>query len=305
MKVVINPAYLFLSDFINNLPDCFESEGEVIYEGRNTIKQYSIKNIDIAVKSFKVPLLVNRLAYTYFRKSKASRSYYYAFEIKRRGFLTPDPIAYIETYKGGLLKGSYFVSVYDSASETVRSLMAGEDVPDAENKLRSFASFTAALHEAGIYHVDYSPGNVLIKNLSDNTYQFSLIDINRMQFKSVSKEEAYVNLARLSFSPSALSLIAKQYALCRGWDINETDYNMSSRSDTYFKNYTYRLAYKSWRKMGGSILNNPIWKYKTYLWVSKFSFITFSCKEKLLSKQQQLYSKYIAEYDFRKVLLHE
>ena len=222
MKVVINPAYLFLSDFINNLPDCFESEGEVIYEGRNTIKRFSIKNMDIAVKSFKVPLLVNRFTYTYFRKSKAARSYYYAFEIKRRGFLTPDPIAYVETYKGGLLKGSYFVSVYDSASETVRSLMAGENVPDAENKLRSFAFFTAALHEAEIYHIDYSPGNVLIKNMPDNTYQFSLIDINRMQFKSVSKEEALKNLDRMCLSRRISSDIARYYAQYKGWNAKNT-----------------------------------------------------------------------------------
>lgn len=303
MKVVINPAYSFLSDFINNLPDYFESEGEVIYEGRNTIKQYSIKNIDIAVKSFKVPLLVNRLAYTYFRKSKAARSYHYAFEIKRRGFLTPDPIAYVETYKVGLLKRSYFVSVYDSASETVRSLMAGENVPDAENKLRSFASFTAALHEAGIYHVDYSPGNVLIKNLSDSTYSFSLIDINRMQFKQVSKKDAYVNFARLSFSPSALSAIAKQYALCRGWDVNETDCNMTSQSDAYFKNYAYRLACKSWRKTGGSLWNNPVWKYKMYLLLRRLPFISSSSREKLLLLGRKIYDEHIAPFDFRSVLL--
>ena len=303
MKVVINPAYSFLSDFINNLPDCFESDGDVIYEGRNTIKQFSIKNIDIAVKSFKVPLLVNRFTYTYFRKSKAARSYYYAFEIKRRGFLTPDPIAYVETYKGGLFKGSYFVSVYDSASETVRSLMAGENVPDAENKLRSFAFFTAALHEAEIYHIDYSPGNVLIKNMPDNTYQFSLIDINRMHFKSVSKEEALKNLDRMCLSRRISSDIARYYAQYKGWNAKNTADKVNNYSDHFFELKAFSFARKKLKRSKGICytLFGPILLYQLLCKFRVF-FLNGKSKGRLYIKETDLYNKYIHESDVRGVL---
>lgn len=302
MKVVINPAYSFLSDFINNLPDCFESDGDVIYKGRNTIKVYSVNGVNIAVKSFKIPLFVNRIAYTCFRKSKAARSFIHACKIKQLGFHTPEPISYIETFSGNLLKHSFFLSVYDSESETVRSLMAGEDKLDSTNKLFRFACFTAKLHQAGVYHFDYSPGNILIKNLPNNDYQFSLIDINRMKFKHVTKVDAYNNMSRLSSCSSVLYEIAKQYAICRGWNINETERNMTARSNRYFENYAFRLAWKSLKKSGCTFWCNPILKYKICIWSSKLPIFTAAYKKKLLQKEQMLYKEYIAQYDFRKVL---
>jgi len=123
--------------------------------------------------------------------------------------------------------------------------MAGEDKLDSTNKLFRFACFTAKLHQAGVYHFDYSPGNILIKNLPNNDYQFSLIDINRMKFKHVTKVDAYNNMSRLSSCSSVLCEIAKQYAICRGWNINETERNMTARSNRYFENYAFRLAWKS------------------------------------------------------------
>ena len=39
---------------------------------RNTIKKIIIENFSFNVKSFKVPHLINRIAYSFFRKSKAT-----------------------------------------------------------------------------------------------------------------------------------------------------------------------------------------------------------------------------------------
>lgn len=45
--------------------------------------------------------------------------------------------------------------------------------------MTAFAEFTARLHEAGILHLDYSPGNILYDKIGEE-YHFSLVDINRM-----------------------------------------------------------------------------------------------------------------------------
>lgn len=47
--------------------------------------------------------------------------------------------------------------------------------------MTAFAEFTARLHEAGILHLDYSPGNILYDKIGEE-YHFSLVDINRMHF---------------------------------------------------------------------------------------------------------------------------
>ena len=94
MKVVTNPAYPFLADFFCHLSDRFETEGITIYEGRNVLQRFNIEECELVVKSFMVPFFVNRVVYTLFRKSKARRSYEYAFEVLKRGRHPPDSRGY-------------------------------------------------------------------------------------------------------------------------------------------------------------------------------------------------------------------
>ena len=56
MKVVINPKYNFLTDFIYHLPGCFFKDGETIYQGRNILKKYDIQGYRLIVKRFKRPI---------------------------------------------------------------------------------------------------------------------------------------------------------------------------------------------------------------------------------------------------------
>ena len=55
------------------------------------------------------------------------------------------------------------------------------DIEECKDVVKAFAQYTARLHEAGILHRDYSPGNILFDKI-DGEYQFSLVDINRMSF---------------------------------------------------------------------------------------------------------------------------
>ena len=58
----------FVSDFASN--------GLLFGDGkRNVIKLFDLESQKINIKSFKVPNLINKIFYKYFRKSKAIRSF--------------------------------------------------------------------------------------------------------------------------------------------------------------------------------------------------------------------------------------
>ena len=130
---------------------------------------------------FRIPFFFNRIIYTFFRASKASKAYLNALEVLRRGFETPHSIAYIEQYRGGLLHWSYYISLQSSFRQEMRDYYFGP-LTGNEPLIKAFAQYTADLHENGICHNDYSPGNVLIGR-NQEQYRFSLVDINRMKFK--------------------------------------------------------------------------------------------------------------------------
>ena len=60
--------------FIQTLPKRFEQgEGQVIYQGRNELRQMRYEETEVVVKSFRLPNLNNRIAYGWLRSSKAER----------------------------------------------------------------------------------------------------------------------------------------------------------------------------------------------------------------------------------------
>ena len=79
--------------------------------------------------------------------------------------------------------------------------------------LRSFVRFTFTMHQAGALHCDHNAGNTLIRE-NGNDDQFTVIDINRMQFKSLTLRERLNNFVRLSDHPIVLKTIADSYAQC-------------------------------------------------------------------------------------------
>ena len=61
MKIIVNPAYEHLRKFVESIPDIFESEGRVIYSGRNLIKVMTVDDgLEINIKRYGVPALLNR-----------------------------------------------------------------------------------------------------------------------------------------------------------------------------------------------------------------------------------------------------
>ncbi|MDR3652944.1 MAG: lipopolysaccharide kinase InaA family protein [Paludibacter sp.] len=220
MKIVINPAYKILNTFITNVQKLFDQEGELVYTARNQLKSYSVQGYDVIVKRYKIPHIVNRIAYTFLRPSKAKRAYEYALKLLQLGVDSPAPIAYIEQYKYGLLTHGYFISIYEKDYSDVRELMLGNQKDDA--LLRELAIYIADFHSKGILHLDMSPGNILYKKIG-NKYNFTLIDINRMKFlPAVDNEQRYKSFKRLSQNEAVLTKIAKTYATASNLNEDET-----------------------------------------------------------------------------------
>lgn len=220
IKVVINPRYSDLEDFIVNLPNTFVQSGEVVYSGRNIIKTFNINNYLVNIKAFKKPLLINQFAYATFRASKAKRSYEYAIRLKEMGFNTPDPIAYMEQKSFLLMKYSLYVSIHENFDGMLRELQRGS-LEEKRNLIYQFALFTAHLHEQKILHLDYSSGNILYKQKGQK-YNFYLVDLNRMIFgKTIKIDKACYNFRRLWGNDEMIEYFVTEYANARKFNIKE------------------------------------------------------------------------------------
>ena len=198
-----------LRDFILTLPGNFNSVGTVIQDNRNVIKSIVTPQGMVVVKKFSGMYFFNRLAYSLFRKSKAARSYLYSLLLNEKGISTPPPIAWLDCYKFGLLNESYFVSLHKS-DKTLREMT--EVNGTFKNYLyKPLASFALTLHQLGIYHDDFSSGNILIRETEDG-YDFSMVDLNRIKFQKVTFEQGLQNLAKLALTDDEFNMLVGEYA---------------------------------------------------------------------------------------------
>ena len=184
-------------------------EGEVIFEQRNTLRR-----IDGAVvKELAKPNWLRGWWYGLFGKSKARRSYEYAL---RMAGLTPTPIAYREVRVCGVLRESWYACRESECHHTFNELIGSPDFPNRTSILQAIGRFTAELHRRGIWHRDYSGGNILFNN---NGSRVEIVDLNRIHFCSkMSLKKRLRNFERLNIDREALQTIAAAYAEAMGED---------------------------------------------------------------------------------------
>ncbi|WP_026729268.1 hypothetical protein [Flavobacterium denitrificans] len=192
----------------------FQTSGELFGNGdRNKIKLFDLDGKTINIKSFKIPNIVNKIAYKYFRKSKARRSFEYATILLEKGIGTPEPVAFLENFNFIGLKDSYYASEHLVTELTYRELVEIPEYPDNDNILRQFTKFTFDLHEKGVEFLDHSPGNTLIKKTSESLYDFFLVDLNRMNFhENMSFEQRMNNFSRLTPKKEMIAVMSNEYA---------------------------------------------------------------------------------------------
>lgn len=192
------------SDFIKSN---FQNNSYTIHKARNELKIIKANNLSTVVKAFKIPNIINRVAYSFIRDSKAKKSYDNSIKIDK---YTPKAIGYIEFFTFGLLSESYFISEEFKYDFTIREPLLDADFNDANEIFRAFARFTLELHNDGIFHNDYSPGNILIKKEND-AYSFKIVDINRMKFIELSITNRAKNFSKLWAHDYILEIMADEY----------------------------------------------------------------------------------------------
>ena len=230
-KIIINNSFEFFEDFILNIQSHFNENTQTIHKARNELKIISYQNIQTIVKSFKTPNLLRRVIYTYFRDSKAKKSYDNSIKLQK---FTPKPIGYIEFFKSRLINESYFISEKFEYDFTIREPLLDDAFEDRDTIFKAFARFTFELHQKNILHQDYSPGNILIKKENDE-YIFKVVDINRMEFRELSLKERLKNFNKLWANDEQITIIAKEYATLSAEDEN-TCIAMALYENTKHKN---------------------------------------------------------------------
>lgn len=198
---VVNPVCdtPHLRRFLAELPGSFQNGGDVIYCGRNTVKRFSIGDREYIVKRFRKLSLVRSMLYIA-RSSKACRAYGYGLEFRRRGVMTPEPVAAVDICRGFLLYDSYFISMPMYARDMTFLRCAGHDIGEAD----MLARFLFSIQQQGILHGDLNLTNILLADAdaSDPLCRYALIDTNRSRILPAgvlpSMSQRAANLMRLT-----------------------------------------------------------------------------------------------------------
>ena len=243
-------------DFVRNLPEFFPTGGTIIHNARNQIRVFDINGHKINVKKFCVPPIVNRILYSLgWRTPKAQSTYFNAQEILKRGFDTPTPYGYRLDRTGGLINFSYFVS---AQVENMRPIRDAEDVPAL---IKALAQYTADMHAKGLWHKDFTPGNILFR-IENGQYHFCLVDINRFRFFNgpLPKNLIRRNLIQPFYNDDNLRAFVEEYARLTHWqgDLVRDVLRRKHRRNAY-DDFKAKL-----KKLPGAyiLLNKPFQKQK-------------------------------------------
>ena len=217
-KVFTMPQYAQLRDFVASLPERFErNEGTLIYNGRNQLREFSVDGIDIVVKSFAIPSIVNRIAYGFLRSSKAQRSCEYAQMLIDHGIGSPAPVGYVTERKGLLFNRSFYACLKSENPYTYTEICQFEK-EKRDKYLTAIAQTTAQMHDCGYLHQDYSAGNLLMRENQDGSINVEIIDLNRIRFKKIDLDMGCQNFDRLPMNDEMAHTFAVAYAATRHLD---------------------------------------------------------------------------------------
>ncbi|WP_229791272.1 lipopolysaccharide kinase InaA family protein [Winogradskyella epiphytica] len=230
---VIHNKFKDLKGSLNHIIFNFDSLGENFgNQDRNSLKLFELEGKTLNVKSFRVPNIINQIAYRFLRKSKAQRSFEYAKKLQSLDIGTPQPVAYYEFKTLLLFKKSYYISEQLDCDITYRELTTDFDYPNHEGILRAFTRFTYRLHEKQVNFLDHSPGNTLIKKVGED-YEFYLVDLNRMEFGEMNFETRIKNFARLTTHKSMVEVMSDEYAKMGGYDYDRVFNLMWSETEAF------------------------------------------------------------------------
>lgn len=208
--------------FIQQLADCSsllnDPHAEILHYGRNRVGVVLLNfssqdRIEIVIKEFKVRGLARWK--TLFLPSKAAKAWQGACQLKAAGLPTPDPIAYLEQRKFGMVKACYYLACKAEKGKEIRGffLSAPQNLP--AQLLPQLARFLASCHASGILHRDLSDGNILVEQNQPGRFVFCILDTNRIRArKRLNILQKIKNLIRLGVPPASQRSFVADYLGC-------------------------------------------------------------------------------------------
>lgn len=227
MQYFINPHYTSISNIIKKITNLnyFNSHGEILHNGRNTIKRFDADGISLVVKYYGHITLFNKIIYGTLRKSKAQRAYEHSQKLHSLGINVHQEVAYVEHISYGILHHSFFISLFSDYSSVSSGIKKYNSNPQNNSLIKATSEFIFLLHNNGVLHHDLNINNILYKNLGNNRYDFLLIDINRMQFcRKLTQRQRLNNLKRISLDSIHFIHLLQHYASLSNKDIEQTTF---------------------------------------------------------------------------------
>lgn len=178
----------------------------VIYRGRNTLTRLTIGGREVVTKAFPAARTLLKRVQRIGRDSKALRAYDHAERMQHLGIGTPKPLAVVEADDGR----AWYVCEWADGCTTLRSLYR-ETGPEIDRLCAVAGDFVGRMHQAGAYHYDSTPGNLL---LQPDGRSLLVVDCNRMRFGRVGRWAGLRSLVQLD--PHGRLL--ESYCAARHWN---------------------------------------------------------------------------------------
>lgn len=244
MRITVHLKYKNQEENILQLVKTFFEEGDLIVKGsRNIIKSNFLGSIKVNIKFFQKPGFIKSIIYSFFRDTKAKRSFDYANYLLKHNINTPFPIAFVEERSVfGFLANSFYFCDQIDYDFTMRELIHDPLFPERNIIIEQFTEFTFKMHEAKINFLDHSPGNTLILNKGNGIYDFFLIDLNRMKFEELSLEKRMDNFKKMWLSKQMIKVVAQKYASLSNQS-EEKIHAILLEKSTQFKRKTAKKKY--------------------------------------------------------------
>ena len=225
MRIIINPRYAYLRDYLEHIDEHFDREGHEIHRDRNVIRTLQVEGLTLCVKRYSRVSLPARVATKLrVRTSRARKAYVSPLLLKERGFESPEPVAFVRYNRGLIDSVSYFVCLHSAYRYSMADIMTLDEERRRE-VTEAFAKYAANLHTDGFLHRDFSADNILFDFIDDalsSRIHFSLIDTNSMRCgRSVGLKKGCANFARLAGDEHFFRHLAECYAKARNADVDE------------------------------------------------------------------------------------
>jgi hypothetical protein len=151
------------------------------------------------------------------------------------------------------LKESYYACQHLENVFEFREIVQNEAFENRDFIIRKFTQFTFEMHEKGIEFLDHSPGNTLIRQNTDGSYSFFLVDLNRMQFhETIDFKTRMKNLSKITHKKDMIAVMSNEYAKLSGGEettIFETMWGLTADFQYRFhRKKRIKKKLKFWKK---------------------------------------------------------